>query len=441
MLVKNKSFTPVIAFILIVLLEGMAFIHTYGPLTSPDFDLHVSSTYALATGQSFNRMAYADDPNFPGHRQVLTGDARILELRGGHNSTIEGINVTSLGEDLHHEEQYEWLNNGPYRSITVTARSNQYLFVLYIPQAIGMRLGISLGTKPSTALALSRISNFAVYMLLIVFAIILIPRGKGLMATIGLLPVSVFCASSLMCDSLIIAFTAFFTALSFKLYEQRKQISANGLVALTIAAVFLCLLKYAYAPFVLLPLLSRFALNRRQKIAYFTLTGIISGTITFLWQKFYAYVPRPDIYSQNKHLLISRPLQTIFRLLTNDIIVTFNKIKDTQLMMASLLLIIFVMAITLRSINPDENRQKSMVYLTCVFIALATLTLLSLSLFLTWNQIDDMKKSLALQGFQMRYYYPLLPLLLSLYIYPSSTVRKQSFGQLSKLPTNSRNVA
>ena len=41
-------------FLIISMVEGIAFITTTAPLTMADPDMHLPSTYALATGQSFN---------------------------------------------------------------------------------------------------------------------------------------------------------------------------------------------------------------------------------------------------------------------------------------------------------------------------------------------------------------------------------------------------
>lgn len=435
--IKSSTFlTALIVFLILTMIEGLAFIHTYGPFTSPDYNLHATSSYALATGQSFNHVGNASDPEFAGRRQYLNGDARILDMSNGRNATVESINVTSLGFDDHHEAQYFGLDTGPYRPTTITARSNQYLFISYIPQAIGMRIGLSLNLRPSTVMALGRVCNLLAYLLLFSAAIILIPRGKGLIAAIGILPVSVFCGSSLMADGFIIGFSAFFIALSFNLYERKSRLSSRGLVILTATAVFLCLLKYVYAPFILLPLVARYALDKKQKTIFLSSTIVISSVIVIWWQSVFAFTPKPEIYAHNKGLLLARPIQTIFRLLANDFIVLFNISKDTQIIIASLILVGFVLTITLRNVNPDRFGEKRMLYFTCCFAAVGTATLISLSLFLTWNQPSEMAKTLALQGFQMRYLYPLLPMLLSLYIYKPSDTAHHREGTPDKIPAS-----
>lgn len=412
---SRKWLTALTVFILITLVEGASFIHTYGPLTMPDPNLHAPSAYALATGQSFNQTKNFHNEEFPGRRQILHGDSRILTLPGAFNKTVEGLDITSLQKDPNKIQQYEGLNNGAHTQKTADFRSNQYLFALYVPQAIGMRIGLSAHLRPSTVLALGRVFNLLTYILLFGAAIIIIPRGKGLMAAIGVLPASVFCGSSLMGDSIVLAFTAFFIALSFRMYESKNQLSRIKILLLILAAILLCFLKYVYAPLVLLPLLTQFALTRKQKILYITSTGVLAGFIIVWWQKYYAYTPKPDIYAQNKMLLINRPLQTLFRLLANDIVVAFAHVKNDPVLITSLLLLAFTMLITLRSMQPEKIGDKRLLYLTCAFTAVASMTLALLSLFLTWNSITDMRETLALSGWQIRYAYPLFPLLLSVY--------------------------
>ena len=88
----RESWKMMALFLIISMVEGIAFITTTAPLTMADPDMHLPSTYALATGQSFNITRAPEshrqyDPrtsevpsSMPvGGRQLLTGEARYLQ--------------------------------------------------------------------------------------------------------------------------------------------------------------------------------------------------------------------------------------------------------------------------------------------------------------------------------------------------------------------------
>lgn len=77
---------------MLIVIQGLYFIRTVGPLTLPDPGMHVLGSYALATGQSFNpTIKTLDEYGNERSTQILTGDASYLDLPEVTNALISTI--------------------------------------------------------------------------------------------------------------------------------------------------------------------------------------------------------------------------------------------------------------------------------------------------------------------------------------------------------------
>lgn len=94
-------------------------------------------------------------------------------------------------------------------------------------------------------------NNLLAYIPLFSLAIAIIPREKLYIAAIGALPFSVFIASSLLADALLIGLCAIFFALFSAITTHCKQISETKLLLLTILTIMLLTCKIAYARLVI----------------------------------------------------------------------------------------------------------------------------------------------------------------------------------------------
>ena len=260
-------------------------------------------------------------------------------------------------------------------------------------------------------------------MLLMGLAIVLIPFGKGALATIGMFPIIVFISMTLMTDGTVVGFNALFVAVSLRIITRAHPLHNYQVAALIGAAIVLGLLKYAYAPIIVLPLATRFGMHRRQKITYLAVScAVIIGAAAW-WQQRYAYTPNPDLYQRFKPQMFHKPVRTLLLLLINDIVTSFDAIKDDPCTVLSLMSLLFVMVCTLRIPHTLARTPFTRVYLTCGVIVVATLTLIYLSLFLTWNYHNAPMRTWNLMGVLPRYFYPLIPLILCAYL---ETTRIQS---------------
>lgn len=391
---------PLVVFLLVATLQGLAFIHLYGPLTIPDPDLDVPGAYALATGQSLNPTVGKGD----GRRMTVTGDKRYLQPPVAGGRLIEHLDIMSMRRDPERGAQMAALN-GPPRTATVAVRSNQYPPLAYAVPAIGLSLGMHLHLEPARALQLARFGSLLLFMTLIGAGIVIAPAGRWVLAAAGCLPLSVFVGASLAMDGPLIALSVLFVACSLRLMQARAPVSNMALAALAALAIALSLVKYAYAPIALLPLAAH-APTRRQKIAYLGALAALVLPVVALWQHGYAFVPylNRTAMEGNISLLFHRPLWSMAALALNMGPATLRLIVGDQTSLAALVVMALAMLGT-------RSRLKAPCGASAALAAALCLLLCWLSLFLTWTDFSDPATGMAIAGFQMRYLYPLLPLL------------------------------
>lgn len=414
--------TPLLIFSVLAGAQALVFIHNVGPLTVPDIDMHLGATYALATGQSFTEPTLTEisDGRDISGEQLLTGDSRFLLLPAARSDLIDSIINNPLSVDPSLAAQVTALTEQSGEQITASFRSNQYIFFSYIPQALGLKLGFVLDLSPLGGLTLARVMNFLVYAALFIIAIVIIPTGKTLIAVIGATPMSVFCASSLMADASVIGFITFFTALCMWLGQTHRRIGPILLVSLVFGGFFLCMLKYTYCPLILLPLVlawSSFQRNRDRAI-YLGGVLVLFLVVAMWWQSQYAYTPGGiHRYEANLAFLRAHFFSSAFTVLSNSLLSVWTILGDspgvTRLSAAVIALIWVAMLTSARQTRLQVMSEKpayGRLWLSAL-LAFASIGLIYASLYLTWNDAADLRLGEFVEGFQLRYVIPLLPLL------------------------------
>jgi uncharacterized membrane protein len=125
----------------------------------------------------------------------------------------------------------------------------------YIPQSIGIFAGIHLNLDQETTQNLGRVSNLLVYLALFSIAIIICPVRKWFIVIAGANPVSVFLASSLSADALLISLTALFLCLLYKVIFKNEKIKRKTIIAFSVLGFLLIFVKNIYFVMILLLLL------------------------------------------------------------------------------------------------------------------------------------------------------------------------------------------
>ena len=138
----SKSLLSIALFIVLAGGQGLFFLTSVGPLTLPDPDLHVISSYSLATGQVFNSVIKTkDDYGNTIKIQKVVGDNRILTLPATCNMLVSSILTEhQVGGGEQCTLQHQTIKAMKHKTIVLKSkRVNQYYQFIHLPQAIGLK--------------------------------------------------------------------------------------------------------------------------------------------------------------------------------------------------------------------------------------------------------------------------------------------------------------
>ena len=155
--------------------------------------------------------------------------------------------------------------------------------VPYIPSAAAIRVSRWLGLSTLVTLWLARFAGLAAYVLLVGFALVRIPRWRGVLAVVALTPVCIFQAAMVSADGLTIALALLSIAMAMRLATPRPGLSATrALVEVGLLAAALGLSKPPYIVFLLLfvPAVIR---HRQALLGRLLPVVMLPGVALFVW--------------------------------------------------------------------------------------------------------------------------------------------------------------
>lgn len=410
----------------------MVFLTNVGALTLPDGDMHANASYAMATGQIMNLPErHTDGFGNTIKRQHISGDSRFLHNKGMNNALVMDIIGDPMATDPYIGNQ-RLADQRPPAQVTLPdktfpSRANQYFPLVYLPQGIGVWIGLHTGLSPYNVWQCGRIANFAFYLFLISLAIIMIPKGKYLIAILSSLYPTIFIASSLMADAMFISICTCFIAYFFSLSTRDRPVTRGQMGILIGLAVCLFLFKTVYVALALLVWALPMSLMTTKRKATFTgISALIALPIYGLWSSFYQNVPAITSIADNTHFMFKHPLKVIFTIFWNlmEFPIKLMKIGPTALVPTLLALTAWIILLTSnRFVVEDQNSPSTSIrryrYVWVSFVAFfCAAFLVFLFVDLTWNDMTVMRTVHAIQGFQGRYLTPLLPLMTSICFFP-----------------------
>lgn len=271
-----------VVFLVVAVVQGAYYINNIGALTMPDPLMHSLGSYALATGQALNPCVEVTDTEGNARRvQTLAGDSRYLLTKETRNDMISAIIAGPFPTDPARDAQIAACAEEGFgmelppteeveRDTGITVfhgRSNQYFPLAWLPQALGIRVGISLGWQPYDVWQAGRVSSLVCYLALYGAAIAIAPRMRWVLVALGLIPTTLFAASSLMCDAFLVSLCTLSVALTLRLVARGRRVRTGEALALGCVAALALLGKVVYAPaclgFLVLP---RRQLDARGKV-------------------------------------------------------------------------------------------------------------------------------------------------------------------------------
>lgn len=319
-----RRFWVVVPFLLLVAGQGMVFFTLSGPISMPDYPLHDGGAWSLATGQwqvPVNDVTDSDG-NIK-HVQRLSGPANLFcDSNGTRNELVTDLIyslATNNGKDPERGEQHSALDRHS-AMCTFDGRANQYLPLLYVPQAIGMRLAMHDSQWTSwTLLQSSRAASLVCYALVGALAVFLTGAGKWTMTMVLASPVPVFCAAAGMADANVIVYCALYVAIFLRLSREGKQFGWKQTLLIALVTIPLLWLKTVYATIALLYLtLPARIWSWNKKLAAIGIFALVAVPVQ-LW-----FVPRQLLWTSpgtniaaNREWMLSHPGRLLIMLLIN----------------------------------------------------------------------------------------------------------------------------
>ena len=418
----------IVAFLCLAISQGVLYISHIGPLTIPDHNLHALGSYSLATGQSFNEYVTRIDSYGNEHKsQTLEGSTAFLDLGGHYENLVEYLLTSSFPYDSAFEKQYEAATSSTgittlpdtdrfsdtpdsdaYRN-----RANQYFPLAWATSALGIHLGITFDMNAFDTWQLGRITNFIFYLIIFSLAIILVPRMKLLVLGIGALPSCVFIGSSLMCDGLIFALCTLAVCLTIKAMLYPNEIPKWILASIVAIGFFLTLVKAVYVPVCLGFILisgSKLPLKRKLWMLSFIAIGVL---IYLAWSHQFSDIAVTVNLADNRSAISADPLRAIGCILYNIMnlprfIYEVAQVQSTKCNIVLLLAIIFITIWLL----PKKRFCHLEVLVGAIIAFVSSLAISLFFLLLTWNDFASMGITTPIEGLQVRYLIPLVPLIL-----------------------------
>lgn len=397
-------------------MQFIFFFYNYGPLTSCDPYAHVAGTYSLATGQCFN---FAQPTKTPFQVEDLFATGHLQEialpknLSTKTNDTFNNNTVTVLLQETYdnkRDAQKTELVDMSKSTETVMqiTRANQYFPVSYIPTAIGMRVGMLIGKSSWGILQMARLTNFTFYMVIMMLSILIVPRGKFALATIGILPQSVFISSTLMFDSTIIALCALYVSIALYFIFNNKEIEIKHALFIAPLTLFIMLVKLPYGVLACLYIfMPKHIWKTKPKIITCCITLSIFAITYIVWSKNFQLVCLySDVnYYEQMNYFSHHMISVALCCLVNSLIALLITMPFAYTQMF-LFIVLIAIGILLRY-QPKCGLYGVISIIITILFLFATFVFE----FLTWNNYQGIA-SRYLIGFQERYLLPLLPLLL-----------------------------
>lgn len=253
-------------FLLVALVFGVLFAAIVPPGHVPDEGAHFMRAYGVANGEFVARNigGSAVGGEIPIESDFILRQADKKDRAGTYREMVAELTRGTTGEEV--VEMYN--------------TSAVYNFVCYLPQAVGILIGKILGLPVLWMIILARFCNYVIWLILMYFAVKLIPKFKKIVVFMALLPIVLQEAMSLSPDALTIGASVFMIAYVLHLtFVKRGLLSKKERTILCLTAIVIGLCKIVYFPLIFIYLMlpeERFG-SRKKK--WMQVGGIVSLAI------------------------------------------------------------------------------------------------------------------------------------------------------------------
>lgn len=399
---KKHQLKPEKAFLLIVAIIGPLYLLAFPINTLPDDPTHIVRADEISTG----KLTTSIYKNKGVGRYIDKNISKAFNA-STYVKEIKMLNLKNSGKKIF----FGFFNTALYS------------FVCYFPQVIGILFAKIFGMGLLLQFTFGRLFNFLTFVLIMYYAIKLIPFKKEVLLLISLLPITLQEAVSMSPDALTIASASFLISYIFYLKNSDKLITKKQIVILTIFSIILSQCKIVYLPICLLLFLipkNKFGSNKKKLIAVFSILLFVTF-LNFLWLSIASkYLPSGggvvDSARQLKYILKSpfRYLNVMFLTVENFgldwFLASFGRsLGSFTINVPNLLIIINIFLFIFMSIigydkeivNINIKEKFWLIIVMCMVIGL-----IFTSLYLQWTSVGND----LISGIQGRYFIPILML-------------------------------
>jgi len=404
-------------------------------------DLDIQKKFLIAA-VVLNILMLVFTPLFKGNDEVFHW-ARIIDISNGKfiTETVHGWPQSKIPNRIMHIEFDHYnqflrtlLNSSKIEGAEYVDMEYMAVYppIAYIPQTLGTLIGKIVTSNAVVWAYLARILQAITCIIIIYFAIKIVPFGKDVLAFIALLPTALRATSLLSADTILFSTILLFIAKILQLIYDKKKILKKDYILLSILSIFIATCKVVYLPFCfllfLIPLLKKD--DRKIIVRNIILILIFDILITGMWNsiamakltagqgvntmyllKYYLHHPFELVQ------IIIYTFQHQFGNFINDVFGGFNKVYGSIIQDGSIFPIVFLIMYIVLVIK-GENKLKDRPKIILGLILIATYILISLSLLLACTPIDKNE----IYGIQGRYF---IMFLFPIYLIFSNNRNKQ----------------
>lgn len=429
---------PAEVFLILAAIFGTIFCFRMAPLSGTDEFTHFPRAYQISDGQlSEENLTNNEFGGYlPSNINNMVSDYRDLSRKGT-------ITEFKQNEFILNQKYKNTRYLGDIKQRAAFSSDSVYPPWSYLPAVAGIRIARALRLPLLWYVYLGRLATLAVWILLVWWALKLLPEGRWFIVVLALLPTTLSQAATIGIDGLIIGVSWLLIALVIAVMAKKPHVSRAQLIMLSSLAVLVSIVKQGYWLIALLPLVipAEYFISKRLSKTWKIFTVgtvlVLSSAFIFLSEALISgavLTPREGVYingSSQLRYILNNPLLYASHILLqpftksfDTIFIGFVGIVTNRLIYLSVLVIVLLyigltLAYTQAEVLPELHIYRRRLILSSLFIVVGTYLFISTALFLGFTQVG----SNVVEGLAGRYFLPFVPLIL--FIPLTSTVRSK----------------
>lgn len=268
-------------FLLCFFIVAYIFTAIVPPFQAPDEFDHVERAYLLSEGHVMLESINGSPSGGQIDQGLLDYMSYFTPLKSSANRKISMSELASAG-------QVRWANDKfGFRTPTGTA---YYFPALYLPAAIGLKIGRTFNLTISHSYHLARLLTLCACLLILLFAFRLYPPPTFVLAILAL-PMNLFLLSTTVLDSMATSVAILALAAFMRTVADKNETSLSVIRTLVISTSLVAACRANLLPLLALPFAAYIFRRERQVLAWATISTLLVLAWTVWTVKFTVYPP------------------------------------------------------------------------------------------------------------------------------------------------------